>query len=57
MCVSTFPDCDLCEGTGGIVLIRIDLECGLSQKAIAKKFNVDPSLISRIKTGKYWKHI
>lgn len=30
---------------------------GCSNKVIVKKFNVDPSSISRIRNGKNWKHI
>jgi len=38
-------------------LIRVWLKCGYKQKPIANAFGVDQAVISRIKTGRGWKHI
>lgn len=37
--------------------IKQKLNLGISQKAIAADFRVDQSLISRISTGKIWRHV
>jgi len=37
--------------------IQIDLVSGLSQRAIAKKFDICQSNVSAIKTGKTWVHL
>jgi hypothetical protein len=40
-----------------VILIRDLLTSGLSQRKIAKRYNVDQSTISLIKTHKIWNHI
>ena len=38
--------------------LKTDLQCGiLSQRDIAKKFNVTPSLVQDIKKGRVWAHV
>ena len=37
--------------------IRDDLKKNITQKEIAKKYNIDNSQISRINTGKTWNHV
>jgi len=40
-----------------VIKIKQMIQDGLKNKEIVKSFNIDPSTISNIRTGKIWKHI
>jgi hypothetical protein len=40
-----------------VLLIKKDIDCGIMNKDISKKYNVTNKIVSDIKTGRTWKHV